>query len=71
MNFKWKRWLIKEYNTQFIWLSGIVLILLFKYPHFTHDDADLRNILAIMSVLVFAVYYFSIRYMKKSKKWTA
>ena len=70
MNFKWKRWLIKEYNTQFVWLSGIALILLFKYPHFTHDDDNLRNILAVMSVLLFAVYYFSIRYMKKSKKWT-
>lgn len=69
MNFKWKRWLIKEYNTQFVWLCGIALILLFKYPHFTHDDDNLRNILAIMSVLVFAIYYFSIRYMKKSNKW--
>ncbi|MBW8362100.1 MAG: isoprenylcysteine carboxylmethyltransferase family protein [Kaistella sp.] len=70
MDFNWKRWLIKEYNTQFVWLCGIALILLFKYPHFTHDDHNLRNMLAIMFILVFAVYYVSVRYMKKSKKWT-
>ena len=70
MEFKWKRWLIKEYNTQFVWLSGIALILLFKYPQLTHDDSNLRNYLAIGLILLFAVYYFSIRYLKKSGKWT-
>ena len=70
MEFKWKRWLIKEYNTQFVWLSGIALILLFIYPQLTHDDSNLRNYLAIGLILLFAVYYFSIRYLKKSGKWT-
>ncbi len=69
MEFKWKRWLVKEYNTQFIWLCGIALILLFKYPQLTHGDETLRNTIAIGSVLVFAVYYFTIRYFKKSKIW--
>ena len=27
MHFKWKRWVLKEYNTQYIWLTGITLIL--------------------------------------------
>ncbi|WP_228412680.1 methyltransferase family protein [Chryseobacterium sp. SC28] len=71
MEFKWKRWLIKEYNTQFIWLCGIVLIILFKYPQLTYDDASLRNTIAAILVLIFAVYYFTVRYMKKTKKWTA
>ncbi|WP_312207918.1 methyltransferase family protein [Epilithonimonas hominis] len=70
MEFKWKRWLIKEYNTQFVWLSGIALILLFKYPQLTHYDENLRNKLAIGSVLLFGCYYLFVRYMKKSKKWT-
>lgn len=69
MEFKWKRWLTKEYNTQFVWLCGIALILLFKYPQLTNTDENLRNTLAITSVLVFACYYFFVRYMKKSKKW--
>lgn len=71
MEFKWKRWLIKEYNTQFIWLSGIVLILLFNYPELTNGDQKLRNILAISCIVIFAIYYFTIRYLKKSKTWVA
>lgn len=70
MEFKWKRWLTKEYNTQFVWLCGIALILFFNYPQLTNGDENLRNTLAIASVLVFACYYFFVRYMKKSKKWT-
>ena len=69
MEFNWKRWLIKEYNTQFIWLCGIALILLFKYPQLTHGNENLRNELAISAVLVFAVYYFFIRFMKKTHRW--
>lgn len=71
MEFKWKRWLIKEYNTQFIWLTGIALILLFKYPQLTNGDTQLRNVLAINSVVIFGLYYLTIRYFKKSKKWVA
>ncbi|MEY8759735.1 methyltransferase family protein [Chryseobacterium tongliaoense] len=71
MEFKWKRWLIKEYNTQFIWLCGIVLILLFKYPQLTNNDDNFRNILAVFFVLMFAGYYFLVRYMKKSGRWIA
>lgn len=70
MSFKWKRWLIKEYNTQFVWLSGIALILLFKYPQLTNGDDRLRNTSAAIAVAVFLAYYLFVRYMKKSKKWT-
>ncbi|MEO6455512.1 MAG: isoprenylcysteine carboxylmethyltransferase family protein, partial [Ginsengibacter sp.] len=41
--FNWRRWLLKEYNTQFVWLSGIVFILLFKYPKVTSGNKDVRN----------------------------
>lgn len=64
MTFKWKRWLIKEYNTQFVWLSGIALILLFKYDQITNGNETLRNNLAIGFILLFAIYYFTIRYFK-------
>lgn len=70
MSFKWKRWLIKEYNTQFVWLSGIALILLFKYPQLTNGDDRLRTTSAAIAVAVFLAYYLFVRYMKKSKKWT-
>lgn len=70
MTFKWKRWLVKEYNTQFIWLCGIVLVPLYKYPKLTNNNTDFRNMGTIIFILLFAGYYFFIRYMKKSGRWT-
>src|SRR5688572_3730167 len=45
MHFNWKRWILKEHTTQFIWLIGITLILLLIYPQLTGYDERLRNIL--------------------------
>jgi protein-S-isoprenylcysteine O-methyltransferase Ste14 len=68
MQFKWRRWILKEYNTQYIWLSGITLILLFKYPELTNHDEQLRNLLlAIILPILLALYLF-VRYLKKSGK---
>lgn len=69
MRFNWRRWLIKEYNTQFIWLTGIALIILFKYPKLTNYDNDKRNFLLAIIIPLLGVYYFSVRYLKKSGKW--
>jgi protein-S-isoprenylcysteine O-methyltransferase Ste14 len=68
MQFKWRRWILKEYNTQYIWLSGITLILLFKYPELTGYNERVRNqLLAIILPLLLALYLF-VRYLKKSGK---
>lgn len=69
MTFKWKRWLIKEYNTQYIWLTGMVLILLFKYPQLTRYDEKRRNLLLAIILPLLLVYYVTIRYLKKSGTW--
>lgn len=69
MKFHWKRWLIKEYNTQYIWLTGITLILLFLYPELTGGNEQKRNILLAIILPLLLVYYLSIRYLKKSGKW--
>lgn len=68
MRFNAKRWVLKEYNTQFVWLAGITGILLLKYPEVTQQDTDFRNVLlgSILALLVLA--YLSIRYLKKSGK---
>jgi protein-S-isoprenylcysteine O-methyltransferase Ste14 len=68
MHFRWRRWILKEYNTQYIWLSGITLILLFKYPELTNHNTQLRNVLlAIILPLLLGMYLF-VRYLKKSGK---
>jgi protein-S-isoprenylcysteine O-methyltransferase Ste14 len=71
MEFKPKRWVLKEYNTQFVWLAGITLILLLYYPQLTHFDAQLRNTLLICLILALALAYFAVRYLKKSGRWVS
>lgn len=69
MAFNGKRWLIKEYNTQTVWMLGIIVILLFYYPQLTNGDNVLRDQIGITALVVLAAYYFTIRYLKKSGKW--
>jgi protein-S-isoprenylcysteine O-methyltransferase Ste14 len=68
MHFKWRRWILKEYNTQYIWLSGITLILLFKYPELTNHDTKLRNLLLAIILPLLGFAYLFVRYLKKSGK---
>ena len=68
MHFKWKRWILKEYNTQYVWLTGITLILLFKYPELTNHDTQLRNTLLIIILPFLLLLYLLVRYLKKSGK---
>ena len=69
MHFKWTRWILKEYNTQYIWLTGIVLILLFKYPQLTDFDEHRRNFLLAIILPFLLFLYLLVRYLKKSGKW--
>lgn len=66
MHFNWRRWILKEYNTQFIWLGGITLILLLKYPQLTHNDENLRNRLLYILLPLLLCGYLVVRYLKKS-----
>jgi protein-S-isoprenylcysteine O-methyltransferase Ste14 len=69
MHFKWKRWILKEYNTQYIWLTGIVLIILLKYPQVTNYDEGLRNTILAIILPLLLIMYVLVRYLKKSGKW--
>lgn len=68
MQFRWRRWILKEYNTQYIWLTGITLILLFKYPEITNGDSRLRNMLLAIILPLLGFAYLFVRYLKKSGK---
>lgn len=71
MTFNAKRWILKEYNTQFVWLVGIALLLLLNYPQLTQGDVQERN--AWLGAVIFGLglVYFFVRYMKKSGKWAS
>jgi protein-S-isoprenylcysteine O-methyltransferase Ste14 len=64
MEFNWKRWVLKEYTTQFIWLAGIVLLIIRLYQ----IEDILKN--SIYAVLVLGLFYLYVWYLKKSGKMT-
>ena len=66
MKFNWRRWISNEHSTQFIWLVGITLVLLFKYPELTNDDITLRNNTAIIILSILLVVYAFVRFLKKT-----
>ena len=69
MEFNWRRWILKEHTTQFIWLVGIVLILLLRYPELTGYDEHFRNTLGIIILAVLVVIYALVRYLKKTGRF--
>jgi protein-S-isoprenylcysteine O-methyltransferase Ste14 len=62
MEFNWKRWVLKEYTTQFIWLAGIALLIIRLYQ----IEDVLTN--SIYAVIILAIGYAIVRYLKKSGK---
>lgn len=67
MRFNARRWVLKEYNTQYVWLVGIALLLL-RYPEVTRYDSDLRNVLVVIILAGLTLIYLFVRYLKKSGK---
>ncbi len=72
MTFNWKRVLIKEYNTTFIWLTGAVLLVVRS----TYEEKGLMVLqhslgLFVVLILLLLSGYLFVRYMKKSRRWVA
>lgn len=65
MKFNWRRWISSEHTTQFIWLIGITLVLLLRYPELTHHDDATRNLAAGIILGALTVLYAIVRYLKK------
>lgn len=62
MEFNWKRWVLKEYTTQFIWLAGIALLIIRLYQI---EDVMTNS---IYSIVILGIGYAIVRYLKKSGK---
>ncbi len=81
MEFNWKRWILKEHTTQFVWLIGITLVLFINYPQITGYNkvpadgvealglgyARLILLGVILGCLLFI--YLLIRYLKKTGRF--
>lgn len=68
MSFRWQRPVVKENSSLYVWLVGIVLVLLYKYPELTNHDAQLRSQLLMILLPLLTVIYLAVRYLKKSGK---
>jgi len=66
MKFNWPVWFFTEYNTQVFWLAGVSLTIIFKYPQLVGEGNELSKSIAV--VLVLAVYYLLLRWIRKSGK---
>lgn len=69
MQFNWRRWILKEHTTQFIWLVGITLVLLLKYPELTGGQVRLRNALIIGVLSFLLLVYAGVRFLKKTGRF--
>lgn len=69
MEFNWKRWILKEHTTQFIWLCGIVLLLLLNYPQFTGFNTACRNTWIAIGLGSLTGVYILIRILKKTGRF--
>ena len=69
MQFKWKRVIIREYNSTYIWMTGAVLIVM-KHFYFHKERFDFqKNLPVFISILIgLLILYFVARYLKKSRK---
>lgn len=69
MHFNWRRWILKEHTTQFIWLAGIVLLLLLNYPELTGHNHSTRNTALVICLSFLVIVYALVRYLKKSGRF--
>jgi protein-S-isoprenylcysteine O-methyltransferase Ste14 len=69
MKFNWKRWILKEHTTQFIWLIGITLLLLLNYPELTGHNIVFRNTLLGIILGILLAVYLLIRFLKKTGRF--
>lgn len=65
MSFRWQRPVVKENSSLYVWLMGIALLLLLKYPELTDGDETLRDNLLIFLTVGFTALYLGIRHLKK------
>lgn len=67
-SFKWKRFILKEYNSTYTWLIGI-LLLAAKHQYFEdHHLLEQNHVYYIALLLLFTAIYLYIKFLKKTKR---
>lgn len=69
MEFKWRRVIIREYNSTYIWMTGAVLIVMKHFYLHGHQFDFEKNLTVFIAILVgLLILYLFARYLKKSRK---
>ena len=76
MEFNWKRWILKEHTTQFIWLLGICLLLFAPLPTLRYPEWLAGYSIASLTILytlvgLLSALYLLVRVLKKTGRFTA
>lgn len=67
--FKWRRVIVKEYNSIYIWLTGAVLLILKNYRSYSTAENFHKSLpFFILVIFSLTVCYSIVRYLKKSLK---
>ncbi|MFI5186043.1 MAG: methyltransferase family protein [Chitinophagales bacterium] len=69
MQFNWKRVIIREYSSTYVWLTGAALIVM-KHFYFHKEQFDFhKNLIFFISALAgLLILYLVARYLKKTEK---
>jgi protein-S-isoprenylcysteine O-methyltransferase Ste14 len=66
MKFNWAKCMLTENNTQIFWATGVFLTFIFKYSFIFGENPWTRHYLLITILPLFVVYYFVLRWLRKS-----
>jgi protein-S-isoprenylcysteine O-methyltransferase Ste14 len=68
MEFNWKRYVINEYNTVYLLLISIAIVLFIYHPELASLEDQQKVRMAVIVFLSISAIYLFVRYLKKSKK---
>jgi protein-S-isoprenylcysteine O-methyltransferase Ste14 len=68
MTFNWRRYIINEYNTIYLLLLSIYIVLVTHHPKLIQLSRPEKLQLSLVVFLILSFVYLFVRYLKKSKK---
>jgi protein-S-isoprenylcysteine O-methyltransferase Ste14 len=71
MEFNWRRYVLKEYNSVYLLLLSIYIILITHHPHLTNLESQEKIYLSVIVFVILTTIYLFVRYLKKSNRLTA
>lgn len=72
MTFNWRRLLVKEYGTTYIWIIALILLIVKnQYIHYEWELSTSMIWILSSSFIVATLFYTLVRYLKKTERLTA